>query len=152
MITERNAQIAIANYFEYRRNIVIPSFYFHGYECDVFIMTKSGYITEVEIKLNINDLKIDKNKSKWNCESRRHIKKFYYAVPRQIIEDAKSIIDEKYGILSLQYNEPKQRCFAYLHKEASILNKSKPEIIDSVKLKMLLSSYHRFWALHTTRN
>ena len=152
MINEQNAQIAVANYFEYRRNIIIPSFFFHDYECDVFILSKSGYITEVEIKLNINDLKKDKNKRKWQCSSRQYIKRFYYAVPSTMIDETKSIIDERYGILSLQYNEPKQRCFAYLHKDAEILNKSKPGITESIKIKMLLSSYHRFWDLHTTKN
>ena len=66
----------------------------YGWESDIWIMTKSGYAYEVEIKISRNDFKNDfrnkKNKhllleSKVTAENKRRPNYLYYAVPEGLI-------------------------------------------------------------------
>lgn len=92
-------EVAIANYFNYRVNIIVPniSWGMFIHECDVFIATPAGYVTEVEIKRSYQDLNNDFKKR------HRHesdlIKYMYYAIPYDIYNDWQKLIPEKCGIL-----------------------------------------------------
>lgn len=66
----------------------------YGWESDIWIMTKSGYAYEVEIKISRNDFKNDfrnkKNKhllleSKVTAENKRRPNYLYYSVPEGLI-------------------------------------------------------------------
>jgi hypothetical protein len=57
------------------------------YEADLLACSKSGFLTEVEIKVSMSDWRADFLKYKWNamgfpkCET---IKRFYYAAPEAL--------------------------------------------------------------------
>jgi hypothetical protein len=88
-------QRAIANYFEPRKNIIVPnvSFGLLSYEADMLVLNRSGYLTEVEIKRSWSDFMADfKKKHKHND---RLVKFFYYAVPRSILEKVEAVLNEK---------------------------------------------------------
>jgi len=75
-------------------------------EADFISVTKSGYITEVEVKVSITDLKKDKDKQKWlnpryNKMWKSIIKKFYYAIPEELLEEAEKIISKEHGIIKV---------------------------------------------------
>lgn len=55
------------------------------HECDMLIMSKSGYLTEVEIKRSFTDFKNDFKKAHQHDNSEL-IKYFYYAIPHSIAE------------------------------------------------------------------
>lgn len=78
----------------------------YGWESDIWIMTKSGYAYEVEIKISRNDFKNDfrnkKNKhllleSKDTAENKRRPNYLYYAVPEGLISDEE--VPEYAGLL-----------------------------------------------------
>lgn len=84
-------EIGLANKFEWKRNVVtfnicgwsgtLPIFH----ECDVLVMSKSGYLTEVEIKRSFVDFKNDFKKHR-TPNSYNLIKNFWYCVPEGIHE------------------------------------------------------------------
>ena len=98
-------EIAVSKYFGIRQNIIVPnvSWGFHGiHELDLAVLTSSGYLSEVEIKISKSNLKADKHKrhghkSKW-------IKKFWFAVPEKLKNDALYEIPERAGLLVVSDN------------------------------------------------
>ena len=54
-ITENTVQIALAKYFDSRRNLVLPNAYYgvHGlnHEVDLLVVKPTGYAIEIEIKI-----------------------------------------------------------------------------------------------------
>lgn len=96
MDTERTLyeiEVALAktDKFNYIRNVV--AFNVNGWsdklpiwhECDMLVLSKSGYLTEIEIKRSWSDFLAD-FKKKHKHESEGIIKNFYYAVPCSIHE------------------------------------------------------------------
>lgn len=94
-------EVALAKYrdFDFRKNIVafnvngwserLPIFH----ECDMLICSKSGYLTEIEIKRSWSDFLAD-FKKKHQHESRGLIKYFYYCVPDSIYEKVRDYLFE----------------------------------------------------------
>ena len=84
-LTENIMQFYLANYFDIRRNIVVPNIYwgFLHYEADLVICTPSGYLYEIEIKTTKNDLK-QESKKKHNHVS-KYFKKLYFAIPEKLL-------------------------------------------------------------------
>ena len=95
-------ELAIMNHFNFSQKLIVPNItnFLLSFECDMFILSNSGYATGFEIKVSKNDLKNDLNK--------RHIlglgkqkngktgleyyfgkfKYFNYAVPELLQEEA----------------------------------------------------------------
>jgi hypothetical protein len=50
-------EVELGRYFNYRQNIIVSnvSWGLGIHECDLLIITKSGYATEVEIKVSLSD-------------------------------------------------------------------------------------------------
>lgn len=96
--------LAKSDSFNYIRNIV--AFNVNGiseslgiwHECDMLVLSKSGYLTEIEIKRSWPDFIADfKNNHKH--ESNSIIKYFYYCIPECLLEEAY----EKLIELEVQY-------------------------------------------------
>ncbi len=96
MDTERSLyeiEVALAktDVFNYIRNIV--AFNVNGesaklpiwHECDMLVLSKFGYLTEIEIKRSFSDFLAD-FKKKHHHENMGIIKYFYYCVPEKIYE------------------------------------------------------------------
>lgn len=78
--------------FNIRKNIVVCniSWGLINHEADMLIMSKSGYLTEIEIKRSLSDLKADfKKKHDHSCEL---IKYLYYAVPIDLVGKCKDLL------------------------------------------------------------
>ena len=69
-------------------------------EVDLLVCSKALYLTDIEIKTSIIDLKADFRKKKWgtnhlvNKEFLKDIKYHYYAIPEELSDKAISIINE----------------------------------------------------------
>jgi hypothetical protein len=92
----------IADYFDPRRNIVVPNVWWGwglNHECDLVVLTNSGYAYEVEIKVSRADLRADLKKrhghSDWNGKLRR----IYFAVPERLSDYALKLIPKPAGLL-----------------------------------------------------
>ena len=80
-ISTEEIEYVIANHFGIRTNLIVPnvSWGLGVHECDLLICTKSGYCTEVEIKISAADLKKDKDKH--HSHKSKKIKYLYFAIP-----------------------------------------------------------------------
>lgn len=99
-ITVSEIEVAIARRFDVRQHIIVPnvSWGFLTYEADMLIISKAGYVTEVEIKISKSDFLADFKKRKHNHNSML-IKEFYYAMPLSLYEKCKDIIPETVGVI-----------------------------------------------------
>lgn len=109
-MTEKDVQIMLGKHFGIK-NICIPNVLMTGeyrpeiekleswkksskmYEADFIYITKSGYLTEVEIKVDINDFRSDFNKKVYH--SSPLVSALYYAFPLEIYKKHKDEIRER---------------------------------------------------------
>lgn len=96
---EIEVALSKCDYFNYIRNIV--AFNVNGtsnnlsiwHECDMLVLSKSGYLTEIEIKRSWEDFLADFKKNH-SHEGKGIIKYFYYAIPECLLERAYDKLEE----------------------------------------------------------
>lgn len=84
-MTSLEIEVVVAHMFQPRQNLIVPNVSWGmglRYECDLLILTPSGYATEIEIKTSKSDLIRDKQK-KHNHDSVL-IKNLYFAIPSEL--------------------------------------------------------------------
>lgn len=89
--TTSEIEVAIAKHFDIRKNIIVFGVTeisgLVQHECDVLIMARNGYLTEVEIKRSYTDFLNEFKKSHNHLDDTvQKIHKFYYCVPKSIVE------------------------------------------------------------------
>ena len=97
-------------YWRFNRGCPIVAIEYNWREADVLAVTKDGVVIETEVKLSIRDLKRDGAKLKhWDMKrdtpfTRAHY--FFFAVPEVLKEEARAVIDEKFGYAGLLVVKP----------------------------------------------
>lgn len=135
-------ECAVANFFGIRRNLIVPntSWGMNIHECDLLILSNSGYATEVEIKISKSDLKKDKEKSHGHQSDL--IKRFYFAVPEKIsLEFIYEHIPERAGVIHVS-----QRGRCIIRKQCRYNNKAKKFNTEG-RLAMARLGTMRIWSL-----
>ena len=98
-LTVDEIQLALHNsgIWNKRQDIFVPnlSFGLLNHEADLVILTKSGYLTEVEIKRSWEDFKADFKKDHEHKDE--HVYYFYYCVPESIKDRVVSFLEERKG-------------------------------------------------------
>jgi hypothetical protein len=107
-LTAADIELALARYFNSRRNFVIPNiswgFRQLNYEVDVMVVTPSRYAYDVEIKVSVGDLKRDASKHKWlYCRDQHYFRRSYFAVPESML-NVIDLIPDHAGVLAVSYN------------------------------------------------
>lgn len=76
-----DVELAVVNYFNPRTCLIVPNVWWgmFDHECDLLIVTKAGFAWEIEIKVSVADLKLDKNKRHGHLDKK--IKDLYFAMP-----------------------------------------------------------------------
>lgn len=144
-ISINEIELAIATKFGIRQNIIVPniSWGFNNlHECDVFVLRKTGYAVEVEIKRTKNDL-LNDFKKKHGHKSNK-IVEFYYAIPGEKINDWVQYIPEHAGILL--YEKLKGGVIIKYHRFA-IRNKTARKLTIEEQLKIARLGCMRIWGL-----
>ena len=85
-------ELALAEEFSWKRNII--AFNVNGlsgklaifHECDMLVLTRAGYLTEIEIKRSFADFCNEFKKSHHHESLGPDIKEFWYCVPEGILE------------------------------------------------------------------
>lgn len=122
-----------------------------NHECDMLIVSKNQYLTEVEIKISLSDLKADFKKEHQHKDE--NIKNFYYAFPEEMKEKAIKLIPEEAGILiavkkhlndGYEYREIKCYRKPKINKEAKPIN-------DIVLSRIYRLGYLRYWNYRTSK-
>ena len=114
-----------------------------NHECDMLIVTKNHYLTEVEIKISLSDLKADFKKKHQHKD--KNIKNFYYAFPEEMKEKALKLIPKECGILIAVKKEcsiPYRKIECY--RKPKISKEAKP-INDIVLSQIYRLGYLRYW-------
>lgn len=97
-LTTLEMEVAVSNFLNWRINLIIPnvSWSFFNHECDLIRLSRSGYCTEIEIKISKADLIKDKEK-KWG-HIHKKIKYLYFAIP-DYLKDQIEHIPDRAGII-----------------------------------------------------
>jgi len=85
MLTAAEIEIAVANHFGYRQNIIVPNVswgLFNNMEVDLLVLRPSGYCMEVEIKTTASDIRADLKKR--HQHKSKLLRQTWFAVPFQL--------------------------------------------------------------------
>lgn len=147
-------EVAIANLFDIRKNIIVPnlSWGIGIHECDLFVVRDSGYCVEVEIKRSKQDLKKDFEKKHSHNDKQNRIKDFYYAIPDYLYESCKELLGDNGIILVSKWTSSKRTYIkAKIHTKA-ISNKNARKLEDKEIFKILKLGIMRVWKLKEKLN
>ncbi|MCH7826995.1 MAG: hypothetical protein IIC75_03305 [Bacteroidetes bacterium] len=116
MIDTNKMEILLMNYFDIRRNLIVPCVTDRSdltfFEIDLLVLSESKYATGIEIKVSKSDLQNDLNKKHIKKINEilptggtylhhyfKNLKYFYYAVPEELKEDTLNQIPGWAGLL-----------------------------------------------------
>lgn len=68
-----------------------------NHECDILMVSKNNYLSEIEIKVSVEDFKKDFSKKHQHKDKR--IKYQYFAIPYDLKDNLINLISENFGIL-----------------------------------------------------
>ena len=148
MLTSTEIEIYLSNYFNYRQNIIVPniSYGLGVHECDLFIIRKSGYAVEVEIKISVQDIKADLKKSHKHKSNK--IRELYFAIPKEL-EHAIEYIPEHAGIITIEKHITGKPATIHMLRGAK-LNTDARKLTEKEIHKATHLGCMRIWALKQT--
>jgi hypothetical protein len=137
-------EYAIAKYFNWGVNIIVSNVGIGMglHECDVLVMSKSGYLTEIELKVSKADLL--KDKDKWHKHENKKIKYLYFAVPIELKDIALTSIPTRAGLMVADIYRKKIRITIVKNP---IPNSNPVKLGIEDKLKLLRLAHMRVWNL-----
>jgi hypothetical protein len=91
----------LARHFDWWSNPMLTEFDLCGGRCDLAFVSKSGYVTEIEIKVSLSDWNADRDKQKWT-KPRPYISRFFYAVPETLADKIPDWLPDHAGVLSVE--------------------------------------------------
>ena len=115
-LTTLDMELRLIRYFNHRVNTIVPnvSWGLSVHECDLLILTPGNYLTEVEIKVSLSDLRADKLKTHGHANS--IISRLYFAIP-DYLQEYSDLIPENAGILIARTSDNAPRTPGLRNKE-----------------------------------
>lgn len=149
-LTSLEIETLIANSWDIRKNMIISnvSWGLDIHECDLLIVSKSNYATEIEIKITKSDLKADAKKIHGHRSNK--IKYLYFAIPEKL-ESCIDLIPARAGIIiirkkkNIQYNWERHFYIDTIRKPET--NKQARPLNDSELIKVSKLAMMRMWNL-----
>lgn len=136
--------LALARHFNWFQVRMLPEFEVDGGRADLAILSRSGYVTEIEIKISLSDWNADRDKDKFKT-ARPHVRRFFYAVPKALAEKIPDWVPPEAGILVITgYEVGYPRCRELRPAKALKAEKLPKERADA----MIEACYYRFWRLN----
>lgn len=143
-VTERQIQHALARHFNWVQLTCVPNAYIGGGEMDMAVVTRAGYLGEVEIKLTVSDWNADRAKGKWQFErDRQKVSRFWYAVPEGLLAKVPAWVPPTCGLIGARWLEGEKRAWCIEHRPA--VKTGKVKLTDGEQMYLLGKTYHRFW-------
>ena len=117
-LTTSHVEIYLMYYFNIRRNLIVPnvSWGLFNHECDLLVLRKSNWATEIEIKISKQDLLADKKKKHKHYSNK--IRYLYFAVPDYLVEFALNYIPDRAGLFSVSSRSVKEVKKPVINKNA----------------------------------
>lgn len=144
--TVNEIEIAVARYFDARINMIVPNIFWGldlQHECDLFVLTKTGWAYEVEIKVCKYDLRNDAKKR--HGHNSKLLRKLYFAIPEKLESEIDNI-PERAGVLIVGAGGRVKKV-----REAE-QNKMAIKIPNDKALKLGRLAAMRIWNLKTVIN
>jgi len=140
----RDMELAIANFFNYRQNIIVPNVSWGAglHECDILVIKPSGIAIEVEIKVSLSDLKKDLEKK--HKHKSKHIRMCYFAIPDKMIKHL-DLIPERFGVIVVKDNSI-SKWQTRIERPATI-NKASDKMSQDKINKIMHLGTMRIWSL-----
>lgn len=103
-VKEIENALVFSGWFSIRNDIIIPnlSWGLLNHEADLAILNKIGYLTEIEIKRSLADLRADFKKDIFHGDE--HVYRFWYCLPLSIREKAFELFAEHWKRIGQLYN------------------------------------------------
>lgn len=143
-------ECVLAQLFEPRRNLIVPngSWGMNIHECDLLVVSKAGYLTEIEIKVSRADLKADAKK--WHGHESSRIKRLFFALP-DYLEHCIDMVPERAGIILVRPKANVPGVYPYYPRCKKIRpakrNKVATKISDADRYKIARLGTLRIWPL-----
>lgn len=145
--TEFEIQIRVALYFNPRINLAVPNVawgMFGDRECDLVILSKAGYASEVEIKVSKSDLKRDAKK--WHNHNSQRLRNLWFAIPEKL-RDCMDLIPVRAGILIVR-QQPLPHSFGYVEEvRKPITNTAARKLSEKERFQLARLGALRIWSL-----
>ena len=155
-VTTAEMEVAIAKYFGIRQHIIVPnvSWGFFNHECDMFLIRKSGFGFEVEIKRTKSDMLADFKKRHGHRDRGNRIVQLYYAFPLELLPNVEDLVPEECGIIIVEkYGDRigEYRAYARMHRDAK-RKKGAKRLTQQEQLKIARLGTLRIWTLKEKLN
>lgn len=156
MITTAEIEVAVAKYFGIRAHIIVPnvSWGFFDHELDLFLIRKSGYGFEVEIKRSKSDMLADFKKYHGHVDRKNRIVQLYYAFPIELLPKIEKLVPKECGIITVENYSPdgiKYSQHAKMHRDAK-RRKGAKRLTQTEQLKIGKLGCMRIWTLKEKLN
>lgn len=149
-ITTLEIEVGVANYFGIRQNIVVPNVSWglvDMHECDLFLIKKSGFAVEVEIKISKSDFMADLRKPHGHVDGHNRIVEFYYAMPKSLLDKIKDLIPKNAGIIECdRFISPPHNIFVHVIRQPKRIKGARKLTIEE-QLKVARLGTLRIWKL-----
>lgn len=137
---------ALAIHFDWFQNRIMPEWSMGGRywnrrgnsRADLVILTKSHYLTEVEIKVTRSDWNADRLKDKWRQEYRPHVSRFFYAVTPLLAESVPDWVPSTAGILVVNPGN-------YVKELRAARRVKAAPVSEETVRRMYEACYFRYW-------
>jgi hypothetical protein len=145
-ITTPEMEIALSTWFDYRTNLIVPNVHWgmNMHECDLLVVSKAGYCTEVEIKISRADLRADARK-KHGHECRR-IKYLYFAIS-DCVKTYLDLVPERAGIIIVSRSEFDPDTIRCKRVRDPTCQKYAPKMTELERYKVARLGALRIWGL-----
>lgn len=152
MITTAEMEVAIAKYFGIREHIIVPnlSWGFFTHECDLFLIRKSGYGFEVEIKRSKSDMQADIKKNHRHIDRQNRIIQLYYAFPEELLLKVEELVPPECGIIIVEFWK-NRNARAYMKRNAK-RRKGAKRLTEKEQFKIARLGTLRIWTLKDKLN
>lgn len=144
MVNTTEIELAIANHFCYRSNIIVPNVFWGmglNYEADIVVLRPSGLAVEIEIKISKAGIKADLKKAVQH--NSRLFKELWFAVPMELSTDLN--IPAHAGILAVTKSFVKRVRLPKRRSDAIVWDNTRRQ-------KLLELGVMRIWGLKENLN
>jgi len=145
----RDVEVAVANHFDYRRNLIVPrvSWGLNLHECDLLILSDAGYASEVEIKVSKSDLLRDSDK--YHKHHSNKIKALWFAVPDTLGDFALTHIEADIGVLCVCENSFKGKSRRCKILRQAKLRQASRKFTEEERYQLSRLGLMRYWSLRS---
>lgn len=159
-MNEEQMITTLAYWFDIHANQCFWNNHLFPWESDLLVVSKSGYVTEVEVKISREDWMADRHKAKWRpCTPKwakgedihhtkgwKYIKRFFYAVPSDVLEKGvPEFVDSTTGIIEVKTFDRSwgQKRLPLIARPA--VNRKAEKLTPQLMTRLYQSMYHRAW-------